>query len=101
DGRGAAVREVLARRDRIERDAIAIRDPNHLPHLLDIVRRDRGRYDALVAFAAHGRVRVPIYGHTRGGREYPFGAQRRRKRLQRRREILLAYTRGTHYYEHL
>ncbi len=80
-GARAAVREVAAGGNRIERNAMLIGGAHHRLHFFERRRRDRGRSDALFRLAIERRVGVAIQRDVRLLGEDPFFTRRPRATL--------------------
>ena len=72
--RRAAVAQVLARGDRINRHPIGVRRTHDGLHLLDRSGRNRSRRHALFGLTPERRIRVAIKRHVRIAREHPVFA---------------------------
>ena len=98
DRRRAAVAQVLARRDRVQRQLVLVRDAHDLLHLLDVDRRDGGRREPFRRLVAFRRVRVAIERDVLVGLEHPLLADGGFELAQRGSEIRGADTlrRGWH-----
>src|SRR6185295_12132600 len=86
-GRRAAVTEIAARRDGIQRDFVLIRGADDLLNLLHRVGRDDGRGDALLRLAVVRREGVAVRVEIRVGGEDPVLADRALELAQRLRKI--------------
>jgi hypothetical protein len=70
--RRAAIAQVLAGRDRIERQLVLVGNAHDLLHLLDADRRHGGRREPLRRLIALRRIRVAIERHILVGLEHPL-----------------------------
>ncbi len=73
-GRGAAIGEVAAGGDRVQRHRVLVRGTHDLLYLLYRFRRYSRGSDAFALFAPERRVRVAVGVHVVVAREYPLRA---------------------------
>jgi predicted ATPase len=85
--RGAAIPQVLARRDRIKRELVLVRDTHDLLHLLHARRRHGGRREPFCRLVALRRIRVAIECDVLVALEHPLLADGGLELAERRGEI--------------
>ena len=93
-GCGTAVAEVAAGRDRIDRDAIAVRRAHDRLDFIHVVRRDRGGDQDLLGLVLHRRVGVAVQARILVLGEYPVASHGVLEFAESRLEVLFVNARG-------